>query len=175
MAWQSRLFSRHFYLLRHLFVCADAGERKDPCGRYSPAAPSPVSASVYVIDVSGEVDPGMAAFVDRALEGLSGNPDNLVIAEIDTFGGRVDSALEIVDTFLKIPPDQSIAFVKKKAISAGALIALSCGRLVMMPATTIGDCAPITYSQEGPEMLGEKFQSPSARNSGPLPNATAIP
>ena len=147
-----------------------------------PAGPSPVSASVYVIDVSGEVDPGMAAFVDRALEGLSGNPDNLVIAEIDTFGGRVDSALEIVDTFLKIPPDQSIAFVKKKAISAGALIALSCGRLVMMPATTIGDCAPITYSQEGPEMLGEKFQSPirakfralAKRNGYPVKLAEAM-
>jgi membrane-bound serine protease (ClpP class) len=30
----------------------------------------------------------------------------------------------------------------------------------MRPATTIGDCAPISYSQEGVEMLGEKFQSP---------------
>jgi membrane-bound serine protease (ClpP class) len=26
--------------------------------------------------------------------------------------------------------------------------------------TTIGDCAPITYSKDGPKMLGEKFQSP---------------
>ncbi len=146
------------------------------------ADPRPVSVPVYVIDISGEVDPGMAAFAERAVADIAGDPDAIMIAEIDTFGGRVDSALEIVDTFLKIPAEQSIAFVRKKAISAGALIALSCGRLVMMPATTIGDCAPITYSQEGPEMLGEKFQSPirakfralAKRNGYPVKLAEAM-
>jgi len=102
----------------------------------------------------------MAAFIDRACEQVADDPDALMVVKIDTFGGRVDSALEIVDSFLKIPENKSIAFVEKKAISAGALISLACGDLVMMPATTIGDCAPITYSQEGVEMLGEKFQSP---------------
>lgn len=121
--------------------------------------PSP-KQTVYVISASGEVDPGMAAFINRACGKAADDPEALMVVKIDTFGGRVDSALEIVDTFLKIPENKSIAFVEKKAISAGALIALSCGELVMMPATTIGDCAPITYSQEGPEMLGEKFQSP---------------
>jgi membrane-bound serine protease (ClpP class) len=121
---------------------------------------SETKQTVYVISVSGEVDPGMAAFIDRAVQDISGDPEAIVVANIDTFGGRVDSALEIVETFLKIPEKQSIAFVEKKAISAGALIALSCGDLVMVSATTIGDCAPISYSQEGPEMLGEKFQSP---------------
>jgi membrane-bound serine protease (ClpP class) len=116
--------------------------------------------TVYVISISGEVDPGMAAFVDRAEKTAANDSNALVVVKIDTFGGRVDSALEIVDTLLKIPADRSIAFVDKKAISAGALIALACGDLVMRPTTTIGDCAPISYSQEGIEMLGEKFQSP---------------
>lgn len=116
--------------------------------------------SVFVIPVSGTVDPGMSAFLERACREAAQAPDSLVVFEINTFGGRVDSALEIVDTLLTVPADQSIAFVEKKAISAGALIALSCGELVMRPATTIGDCAPITYSQEGPQMMGEKFQSP---------------
>ncbi len=137
---------------------------------------------VYVIPVSGEVDPGMAAFVERAVQDISNDPNGIVVANIDTFGGRVDSALEIVDTFLKIPEKQSIAFVEKKAISAGALIALSCGNLVMQPATTIGDCAPISYSKEGPEMLGEKFQSPirakfralAKRNGYPVKLAEAM-
>jgi membrane-bound serine protease (ClpP class) len=55
---------------------------------------------------------------------------------------------------------RTISFVKNKAISAGALIALSSNDLVMQPNTTIGDCAPISFTQEGPAMLGEKFQSP---------------
>ncbi|MDZ7831233.1 MAG: NfeD family protein [Desulfobacterales bacterium] len=120
----------------------------------------PQGRPVFVIPVAGTVDPGMAAFIDRACREALQTPESLVVIEIDTFGGRVDSALEIVDTLLTVPAERSIAFVKKKAISAGALIALSCGDLVMRPATTIGDTAPIVYSQEGPKMMGEKFQSP---------------
>jgi len=115
---------------------------------------------VYVIPISGTVDPGMAAFIKRALETPTDEADPLFVFEIDTFGGRVDSALQIVDTLLSAPEGKTIAFVKNKAISAGALIALACSRLVMRKNTTIGDCAPITYSQEGPKALGEKFQSP---------------
>ena len=116
--------------------------------------------SVYVIPVSGTVDPGMAAFMERACREASQDPESLVVFEINTFGGRVDAALDIVDTLLTVPAERSVAFVKKKAISAGALIALACGELVMRPGTTIGDSAPIAQSQEGPKMMGEKFQSP---------------
>jgi len=115
---------------------------------------------IYVVPVSGMVDPGMAAFIKRALETPPNDQDPLFIIEMDTFGGRVDSALQIVDTLLSVPQGKTIAFVKNKAISAGALIALASSRLVMKKNTTIGDCAPITYSNEGPKMLGEKFQSP---------------
>jgi membrane-bound serine protease (ClpP class) len=116
--------------------------------------------TVYVAPISGEVDPGMAGFVERVYRETSGDTQALVVLEIDTFGGMVESAFEIVDVLVKLPPERTIAFVKNKAISAGALIALACGDLVMKPATTIGDCAPISYTQEGVEMLGEKFQSP---------------
>ncbi len=117
--------------------------------------------TVYVIPVSGTVDPGMAAFIKQAFSpertpGLNA----LYVLEMDTFGGRVDSALEIVDTILEAPKGKTIAFVKNKAISAGALISLSCSSLFMKNHTTIGDCAPITYANEGPKLMGEKFQSP---------------
>jgi membrane-bound serine protease (ClpP class) len=115
---------------------------------------------VYAVPVSGTVDPGMAAFIKRALDTHKDDPEPLFIFELDTFGGRVDSALQIVDTLLSAPKGKTIAFVKTKAISAGALIALASSRLAMRNNTTIGDCAPITYSQEGPKVLGEKFQSP---------------
>jgi membrane-bound serine protease (ClpP class) len=119
------------------------------------------SLSVIIIPVSGDVEPGMAAFIGRAIrEGLS-HKKPLLILEMDTFGGRVDAAFQIVDTMLGVPDSiRTVAFVKNKAISAGALIALSCRSLAMKPNTTIGDCAPIAISNEGAQMLGEKFQSP---------------
>ena len=124
-----------------------------------PAA-STTPRSVFVIPVKGDVEPGMAAFIARALRDTGSQKDNLIILEIDTFGGRVDSALHIVDSLIHEAPSKTVAFVTKKAISAGSLIALACNDLVMRPNTTIGDCAPISFSQEGPKMLGEKFQSP---------------
>lgn len=115
---------------------------------------------VVVIPVDGDVDPGMAAFISKSIDEAKQYSDPFFIIEMNTFGGRVDAALQIVDTLSTIPRGKSIAFVKNKAISAGALIAFSCNRLAMRANTTIGDCAPITFSNDGPKMLGEKFQSP---------------
>ena len=115
---------------------------------------------VFVIPVHGDVEPAMAAFIERAVGQTAKYPDALLVFEMDTFGGRVDAALNIVETLLHTGSRKTVAFVKTKAISAGALIALACNDLVMRPSTTIGDCAPISYSGEGPKMMGEKFQSP---------------
>ncbi len=120
----------------------------------------PIKYNVIVIPVSGNVDPGMAYFIGRSINNYKGKENPLFIIEMDTFGGRVDAALQIVDTLSNVPVGQTVAFVKKRAISAGSLIALACSRLVMKQNTTIGDCAPISFSNEGPKMLGEKFQSP---------------
>ncbi len=126
----------------------------------SAAAVEQAARPVFLVPVAGDVDPGLAAFVKRAVEQAAEDQEALFVFELDTFGGRVDSALQIVDTLLTLEPERSIAFVRTKAISAGALIALASGRLAMRPHTTIGDCAPIIFSQEGPQMMGEKFQSP---------------
>ncbi len=123
-------------------------------------AQSPAGTEVFVIPVSGEVEPAMAAFIKRATRDAARVPDSVIVLELDTFGGRVDAALAIVDTMINLGPHRTIAWVKSKAISAGALIALSCNDLAMRPSTTIGDCAPITYTNDGPQMMGEKFQSP---------------
>jgi membrane-bound serine protease (ClpP class) len=116
--------------------------------------------NIYVIPVEGEVSPEMSAFIARSVKDVPKGPDTLIVFELDTFGGRVDSAFEIVDTITGITGAKTLAYVKTKAISAGSLIALSCDRLVMKHGTTIGDCAPISLGPDGPKMLGEKFQSP---------------
>ncbi len=118
-----------------------------------------INHTIVVIPVSGTVDPAMAAFITRALHSSKEYPKRLIILEIDTYGGQVDAAFQIVDTLLN-SSDTIYSYVKTKAISAGALIALAGKKLIMKHGTTIGDVAPLTYSSEGPEMLGEKFQSP---------------
>lgn len=116
--------------------------------------------TVVVIPVDGDVDPGMAAFISKSIDDAKQYSDPFFVIEMNTFGGRVDAALQIVDTLSTIPMGKSVAYVKNKAISAGALIAFSCNKLAMKANTTIGDCAPISFTNDGPTMLGEKFQSP---------------
>jgi len=137
--------------------------------------------TAVVIPVEGTVDHGMAAFISRGLDVAAQYHNPVVILEINTFGGQVDAAFNIVDTIAacKLP---TIAFVKSKAISAGALIALSADQLVMSENTTIGDVAPLITTNDGPKMLGEKFQSPlrakfrtlAARNGYPESLAEAM-
>jgi membrane-bound serine protease (ClpP class) len=115
--------------------------------------------NVYVIPVSGTVEPGMAAYIKRALKEIEDTSNAVIVFKMDTFGGRVDSALDIVDTISNIPAKKTIAFVEKRAISAGALIALSSNLLFMKENTIIGDCAPIIETQEGQKMAGEKVQT----------------
>ena len=130
------------------------------CGYGNMARSQQKPANVFVIPISGDVEPGMAAFLKRALNDVPDTADTVIVVEMNTFGGRVDSALEMVDALINVKNAKTIAFVTEKAISAGALISLACNQLVMKNNTTIGDCAPITYSNEGPKMMGEKFQSP---------------
>jgi membrane-bound serine protease (ClpP class) len=113
----------------------------------------------YVIPVAGTVDHGMAAFVGRCLREASREPGAVAVLNIDTYGGQVDAAFNIVDSIAacKVP---TVAFVRSKAISAGALIALSADKMAMRPNATIGDVAPLINTNEGPKMLGEKHQSP---------------
>ena len=113
------------------------------------------------ITLEGDVDPGMYEYTARAIsEAVKTNPD-YIIFNINTFGGRLDAAFNIVDTIMGIKNSKTVAFVSKKAISAGALIALSSHELYMLPGTTIGDCAPIVQNNDGtPQILGEKIQSP---------------
>lgn len=113
------------------------------------------------IKLEGDVEPAMYDFCARAIgDALKESPD-YIIFEINTFGGRLDAAFDIVDTIMAIRGPQTIAFVKKKAISAGSLIALACNKLYMMESTTIGDCAPIVQNSDGtPKIVGEKIQSP---------------
>jgi membrane-bound serine protease (ClpP class) len=116
--------------------------------------------TIVVVPVSGTVDPAMSAFINRALQSSKEYSNRLIILEIDTYGGQVDAAFQIADTLLNFP-DTIISYVKTKAISAGALVALAAKKLIMRHGTTIGDVAPLTYSKDGsPEMLGEKYQSP---------------
>lgn len=112
------------------------------------------SPKVYVIPIKDTIDPGLAKFVERSYTEAERAQAAMVILEVDTPGGRIDSALSIRD-IIRDSTIPSTALVKGGAISAGAFITISCPKIAMVPGATIGDAEP----RVGAERADEKFLS----------------
>jgi membrane-bound serine protease (ClpP class) len=102
---------------------------------------------VYVIEITNEVDLGLPPYVRRVLDEARQHDGAAVVLHVNTFGGRVDVATELKDAILnsKIPV---LAYVDKRAISAGALITLCASKIAMAPGGTIGAATPVYGSGE---------------------------
>jgi membrane-bound serine protease (ClpP class) len=103
---------------------------------------------VYVAPIEGIIDLGIAPFVQRVLNEATEEGAAAVILEINTFGGRVDAAVLIRDALLNARV-RTVAFVNKRAISAGALISLAAEKIVMSGGGTIGAATPVQMGQPG--------------------------
>jgi len=113
---------------------------------------------VYLVSIKGTIDLGLSSYVQRALEEAVLNKAKMVILEIDTFGGRVDAATQIRDKImsLNIP---SVAYVKNRAWSAGALIALSAEYILIDKSASIGAAEPKPADEKNISALRAEFTS----------------
>lgn len=103
---------------------------------------------VYVAPIEGIIDLGLAPYVQSVLIEATDAGAAAVIFEINTFGGRVDAAVLIRDALLNARV-RTVAFVNKRAISAGALISLAAEKIVMADGGTIGAATPVQMGQPG--------------------------
>ena len=100
---------------------------------------------VYRIPIEGTIDLGLPPFIQRTLEDAESNNATLVIFDINTFGGRVDAATQIKDAILGADIT-TIAYINRRAISAGALISLSCEKIFMTGGGLIGAATAVDMS-----------------------------
>ena len=133
---------------------------------------------VIVIKVEDEVDLGMVSYIERAVKEAEeaeqkGTP-TAVVLHVNTFGGRVDAATKIRDAVLGAKISGSLAFIDKRAISAGALISLAAERLVWTSGATMGAATPVYGDGEkGSEkvvsyMRGEMRSTAESHGRNPL-------
>jgi membrane-bound serine protease (ClpP class) len=128
----------------------------------------------------------MAMSVERRVDqvlAMTPRP-RFAIFDLDTWGGEVGAAFDIADRIGKLDQNvTAVAYVSEKAISAGALIAISCDSIAMRPNTRIGDCEPITVGKDGtietlPEkmvtVIREHFRSYAEQNGYPVALAIAM-
>lgn len=105
------------------------------------------SGNVVVVPLNGEVSPPMFLFLRRILKAAESRGASAMILEMNTFGGRLDSAEEITN-LLNRATIPTYTFINTNAGSAGALIALATRHIYMAPVSAIGAAAPIQSTGE---------------------------
>src|SRR5437016_3300013 len=102
---------------------------------------------VVVVPLSGEVSPSLLMFLRRAEKAAEGGGASAMIFEMDTYGGRLDAAADIVNA-LNHTTIPTYTFINSNAGSAGAIIALATQHIYMAPVSAIGAAAPILPTGE---------------------------
>jgi len=129
-------------------------------------APSAAKPVVYVIPIRGMIEPALVYVIRRGVAEAERVKAAAVVFEMDTPGGRTDSAQEIVQIiqalqYLTVP---TYTFVERNALSAGAHVALATQQIYMAPGSSIGAATPMLVSPTGgvvtlPDDIREKQAS----------------
>lgn len=106
---------------------------------------SVLNSEVYHIQIEGTIDLGLPPYIERIIQEAEIANAAAVVLEINTFGGRLDAATQIKDILLN-SQITTIAFINKRAISAGALISLSCDTIAMVPGSSMGAATVVDQS-----------------------------
>ncbi|MEP2347770.1 MAG: nodulation protein NfeD, partial [Algoriphagus sp.] len=115
-----------------------------------------IDKKVFTFKIDSDIDPAMTRRVKLALENAEASKVDLIIIEMDTYGGAVNDADEIRTMILNssIP---IYVFINKDAASAGALISIASDSIYMAPGASIG-AATVVNGTDG-AAAPDKYQS----------------
>jgi len=113
------------------------------------------SAKVMVMDIKNEIDPRMLRYVKLSIEHAEETKADYVIIDMDTYGGVLTDAKEIVDLIMDFKKPIWV-FINSDAASAGALISIACDSIYMSPGASIG--AATVVEGDG-QAAPDKYQS----------------
>lgn len=110
---------------------------------------------VMVMEIKSEIDPRTNRYVELALNNARKIEADIVIIEMDTYGGVLTDAKEIVDKIMQFKKPVWV-FINSDAASAGALISIACDSIYMSPGASIGAATVVTGTGE---KAPDKYQS----------------
>ncbi|MFB5266158.1 nodulation protein NfeD [Paenibacillus enshidis] len=109
---------------------------------------------VFVIPVDQEIERGLQNILERGFKEAEQSKAGLIILEINTPGGRVDTA-EKIGELIKSSGIPTVAYINGNAASAGAYIALNADKIAMAPGSMIGAAALV-------DRLGTPVEDPKS-------------
>ncbi len=115
----------------------------------------PSKLKVMVMDIKAEIDPRMLRYVKLAIEHAEKTKADYILVDMDTYGGVLTDAKEIVDAIMDFKKPIWV-FINSDAASAGALISIACDSIYMSPGASIG--AATVVEGDG-KAAPDKYQS----------------
>jgi membrane-bound serine protease (ClpP class) len=121
-------------------------------------------SKVYVVPIREEIMPPLVYLVRRGVKEAMENKADLLVVDMDTPGGRIDTCREIISILSQFKGD-TVTYVNKDAFSAGAFIAVATKRIYMAPQSVIGAAAPMIMNPGGdgiaqvPDVVQKKMTS----------------
>jgi len=106
------------------------------------------TSTVYVIPIREEIDTPLTYLVRRGVKAAMDAKADLLVLDMETNGGRIDSTEEIIKSLDQFQ-GKTVTYVNRKAFSAGAFIALATQSIYMAPESVIGAAAPLLMSPMG--------------------------
>lgn len=101
--------------------------------------------NVMVMEIKQEIDPRMTRYVELALQHAEETKADIVIIEMDTYGGVLTDTKDIVGKIMAFKNPVWV-FINSDAASAGALISIACDSIYMSPAASIGSATVVDGS-----------------------------
>ncbi len=112
-------------------------------------------SKVVVVNLHEEIAPSASRLISKTLDMAKSESADLVIIDMDTYGGLLVDADSIRKNIMDHSSDVYV-FINKNAGSAGALISIACDKIYMAPGATIGSATVV--NGEG-EVVPDKYQS----------------
>jgi membrane-bound serine protease (ClpP class) len=120
---------------------------------------------VDLIGIDGPINPAAADFIDDALKRAGTDGADALVIELDTPGGLLTSAQQIVKSLLNsaVPVIVYVAPAGSSAASAGTFVTEAANIAAMAPGTTIGAAHPVEMTGGNVEgALGTKIENYTA-------------
>lgn len=122
---------------------------------YASAFQDDTRKKVFIVEIRDNIDPRMNRYVDLALSQATDIEADIIIVDMDTYGGAVNDANDIRTRLLEYKKPVWV-FINNDAASAGALISIACDSIYMVPGANIG--AATVVNAQG-EAAPDKYQS----------------
>lgn len=120
-----------------------------------PAAAFAQKTKVMLMEIKTEIDTRTTRYVELALRHAEATKADFVVLEMDTYGGVMTDAKEVVDMIMDFKKP-IVVYINSDAASAGALISIACDSIYMSPGASIG--AATVVGGDG-EKAPDKYQS----------------